>query len=97
MSKKALQILLENYKINKAKLDILNLKGSEISDDLRGKVLPLSIAIDALDKDQRQLLDLKYFKKCTHDDISFELGISTATVTRWNGKLLDQILEIINI
>lgn len=97
MCKKTLRKSLENYKLNKAKIEIMELKGLEIDKDLESKVKPISIALGALNQKQLKLIEMRYFDNWTQDDIAYDMDISVTTVKRWNKEIFEIMQEILNI
>lgn len=97
MNKQILKNQLIEYKVNKAKLQMLNFKKLEVPQDLKNNVIPIDIALKTLTCDEYDLLKRRYFENQTIDDVSYELAIGTTTVSRRVSNILNKMLSIINI
>ncbi|MGL5507915.1 MAG: hypothetical protein ACRDB0_08445 [Paraclostridium sp.] len=108
MTKEDLIKQLKEYKVKSAKLKIMELKYESMNDlqkkmvfneiyELQRDVNIIQFALDSLKQSEYELVSYKYFNDLTIDDIADKMLLGTATVSRKNKEILNNLLDLVNI
>lgn len=102
MNKNMLKKRLLEYKVDKARYELLKLRqeqGLEIVDNLSAieyAIKEIDILINALTSSEKEFLELRFMDKVPPNDILDKLYISEATLNRRTKSVIEKMLNIYN-